>query len=257
MRWLVAVSQERGDVMNSEIGDQASEVFHHTPDRWPVAKEGVSPSVAQEYVAYSTRLDYSRYSEGDVEKRSQSLFNPDTPGEEKKEALVILAHRGAVKSYRTLERFLETAEGELEEWGILALEECRGFLEGSLLDRDVGVVMTGLGGEGERLRYFFLVRSKDDVALTDFQKEAVKRAFSTICGRYDSLLEVIEVKRDHVMAKVLVPMDVAVGKVVEGGIEESNTFGGFLDPDYYVTNVEIPSEVEVLGYLRMRGEAVE
>jgi hypothetical protein len=52
-----------------------------------------------------------------------------------------------------------------------------------------------------------------------------------------------------VVAKVLIPMDVAVGEVIEGGIEESNTFGEFLDPDYYVTNVEIPSEAEILGYL--------
>ena len=239
--------------MNSESEGQVPEIFQHMPERWAVAKEGVSPSVAQEYVAYSRRLDYSRYSEGEVEERSQSLFNPDTPGEEKKETLIILAHQGTVESYRTLERFLETVEGELEEWAILALEECRMFLEGALLDRDVGMVMTGLGGEGERLRYFFLIRSKDDIALTESQKKTVKQAFSYTCGRYDSLLETIEVKRDYVTAEVLIPMDVAVGEVIEGGIEKSNTFGEFLDPDYYVTNVEIPSEAEILRYLRGEG----
>jgi len=56
---------------------------------------------------------------------------------------------------------------------------------------------------------------------------------------------------------VLVPLDVAVGEVIEGGIGESNTFGDFLDVNYYVTNDRIPMEAKILHYLREMGRGGE
>jgi len=44
------------------------------------------------------------------------------------------------------------------------------------------------------------------------------------------------------MIGILIPMDVAVGKVIEEGISECNKMGEFLLPDYYVTNVKKPGD---------------
>ena len=213
----------------------------------------------QEYLEYTEGLGLGKYTEEDVSTTSHGLFSPNTPLEVKKKILAVLAHRGTVEAYRTIEKFLEVAEQALKDWGILALQECRMFLESSLSDRNVGILMTGLGGENNRLRYYLAVRSRSNCALTDARKETVVRSFSFICNKFDfcnkfdSILEETQSHQHYVTMKVLIPMDVAVADIIEGGIDECNAFGDFIDENYYVTNVKIPTEAEMRHYIREIG----
>jgi hypothetical protein len=237
-------------MLNDDYDDQIRDILDNIPERLILAENGVDPSVQQEYLEYTKDLDFDQYSEEDISTRSYSLFSPNTTLDYKKKTLAILAHRGTLEAYRAIERFLETAEKPLEAWGVLALHECRMFLENSLSDRNSGILMTGLGGENDRLRYFFIIRSRNDAALTNIQKGAIKQGFSYVCGKLNSILEDIQTCQYYVKMKVLIPMDVAVAEIIEGGIAKSARFGDFLDENYYVTNVKIPSEEEILRYLR-------
>ncbi|MFC2059585.1 hypothetical protein ACFLTZ_00615 [Chloroflexota bacterium] len=243
--------------MNNESDDQIRDIIDNIPERFTLSVDGVDACVQQEYLEYTGDLDFSQYSEEDIAARSHCLFNPGTPLEDKKEALAVLAHRGTLKAYGTIQRFLETADQALEAWGVIALQECRMFLESSLSDRSAGILMTGLGGENNRLRYFLVIRSRSDAALTGAQKETVERSFSYICSKFASILEEIKVHKYYVTMKVLIPMDVAVAEIIEGGIDECNTFGDFLDEKYYVTNVRIPTEAEIVHYIREMGRGEE
>lgn len=51
------------------------------------------------------------------------------------------------------------------------------------------------------------------------------------------------------MIEILIPMDVAVGKVIEESIRECNKMSEFLCFDYYVTNVKKPTPEEISKYL--------
>ena len=51
------------------------------------------------------------------------------------------------------------------------------------------------------------------------------------------------------MIGMLIPMDIAVGEIIEEGIGECNKIGEFLFLDYYVTNVGKPTYEEVSNYL--------
>ncbi len=70
---------------------------------------------------------------------------------------------------------------------------------------------------------------------------------------YGTGSEDIQICQYYVKMKVLIPMDVAVAEIIEGGIAECARFGDFLDENYYVTNVRIPSEAEILRYIREMG----
>ena len=243
--------------MNNESDDQIRDILHDIPERLTIAADGVDSAVQQEYLEYTRGHNFGQYSEEDISARSHSLFSPGTPLEDKKETLAVLAHQGTLEAYRTIERFLETAEQALEAWGVLALQECRVFLESSLSDRNAGILMTGLGGENNRLRYFLVIRSRSDDALTGAQKETIERGFSYICSKFDSILEEIQVHQYYVSMKVLIPIDVAVAEIIEGGIDECNTFSDFLHENYYVTNVKIPTEAEILHFLQEIGRGEE
>ena len=45
-------------------------------------------------------------------------------------------------------------------------------------------------------------------------------------------------------------MDVAVGNIIEEGIEECNKVGNFIYFHYYVTNVSKPTKEEIIEYLK-------
>jgi hypothetical protein len=243
--------------MNNESDGQIRDMFDNIPERLAVAADGVDSSVLQEYLEYTEGLNFGQYSEEDISARSHSLFSPETALEDKKETLAVLAHRGTLEAYRTIEKFLEIAEQALKDWGILALQECRMSLEISLSDRNVGILMTGLGGENDRLRYCLVVRSRSEAVLTHAQKETVERSFSHICSKFDSILEETQSHQYYLTMKVLIPMDVAAAEIIEGGIAECNRYGDFLDENYYVTNVMIPTEAEIRHYLSKMGRGEE
>lgn len=234
---------------NGEHDDQLREILHSIPERFAIAKTGVDFSTQRAYLALAANHEHDLFSEEEVMTKGEALFNAATPVDEKKETLVLLAHTGTLDAYRVLERFAETTAPELRGWSALALEECRLLLEQGW-GESVGTIMTGLGGEEGRLRYFVVVCSKEgSAALTPAQTVSIERAFLAICNRWDSVLEEVQVQAHYAILKLLVPLDVAVGEVIEGGIGECNQRAEYLDDKYYVTNVRIPTDAEIQQFL--------
>jgi len=236
--------------MNDEIYEQAHTVLNDLPEQPTVVEQGIALSVQREFLEYAEGIDLNQYSQEDIRARGRSLFDPDTTLEDKKKALVLLAHSGTVEFYRVIERYVKTAEGELKNWGTLALEECRMYLEGSLLDKRVGMVMTGLGGKDNKLRYFLVVRARKGVAFTDPQETVIELSFKQVGERLESVLERIEFHQTHVTMIVLIPLNIAVAEFIEGGIRAGNQVDGLLDVDYYVRNDRIPTEEKVLHWVQ-------
>lgn len=241
--------------MSDETDELIRGVLDSIPEQLRVAEDRITPAVQEEYLSYTQSIAFDQYSEQAILTKSENLFSSSTPIEVKKKTLGILAHRGGVQSYRIIEKYLEVAEPGLKDWAVLALQECRMFLESYLLDRDIGMVMTGLGGEGNKLRYFFVIRSKRDIPLTGGQQAMLERVFCDVCHTTGSVLEDIQVCPSYATMQVLVPMDVAVAQVIEGGIDSCNKVEDILDVRYFTTNVGIPSDAEVLDLLREQERA--
>ena len=181
-------------------------------------------------------------------KKSKKLFSENTPIETKKRILILLAHRGTVESFRTLEKYLKISEGNLRDWALLSLKECRTFLESVLLQEESKFISTGLGGKDNELRYYFIVSSNDGLPFSETHRNTLKSGFETISHKYRSEIEEINFEATYAMIGILVPMDVAVGEVIEEGISECNKMSEFLFPDYYVTNVKKPTPEEISKY---------
>ena len=160
-----------------------------------------------------------------------------------------MAHLGTAESCRTLEKYLKISEGNLRDWALLSLKECRTFLESVLLQEEGGFISTGLGGKDNKLRYYFIVSSNDGLPFSETHRNTLKSGFGTISPKYKSEIEEINFGATYVMIGILIPMDVAVGEVIEEGISECNKMSEFLFPDYYVTNVKKPTREEISKYL--------
>ncbi len=218
-------------------------------DNFTLIDEAIDLSTQEEYLSFSETIDFDNLDYEEVLMESDRLFDKHTPIELKKRILILLAHLGSPESCRRLEKYLKVSEKNLRDWALLSLKECRTFLESVLLREESGFISTGLGGKDNKLRYYFIVSSKDGLPLSEPLRNTLKRGFEKISHKYKSEIEEINFEANNGMIGILIPMGVAVGEVIEGGISECNKTSEFLSPDYYVTNVKKPTPEEISMYL--------
>ncbi len=123
------------------------------------------------------------------------------------------------------------------------------FLQNSFLCEEGGLVSTGLGGKGNKLRYYFVLRTKKGLPFSETDRDMMHKVFKMITRRFESDIEELFLEKNYAMARILIPMDVAVGTVIDEGIIECNKKQEFLAPFYYVTNVKKPTNEEIMLYL--------
>jgi len=218
-------------------------------DSFTIINEAIDLSIQEEYLSFSETMDFDNVDYEEVLTESDRLFDKHTPIEVKKRILILLAHLGSPESCRRLEKYLKVSDRNLRGWALLSLNECRTLLESVLLQEEGGFISTGLGGKENKSRYYFILSSKDGLPFSETHRNPLKRGFEKISHKYNSEIEEINFEATYVMIGILIPMDVAVGKVIEEGISECNKMGEFLLPDYYVTNVKKPTPEEISKYL--------
>ncbi len=218
-------------------------------DGFSLMENAIDLSMQKEYLKLSATIDFDHADYRDVLTGSQELFSEDTSIELKKKILILLAHSGTAATYQIIEKYWPHATGELKDWALLSLKECRTFLESDLLEIEGQFVSTGLGGKDSKVRYYFVVGSKGGPAFTETRRDTLKKGFEAISQRYNSEIEEIHFEADYIMIRILIPMDVAVGDVIEKGISECNTPNELLNVHYYVTNVQKPTDEKIRQYL--------
>src|SRR4030042_1819260 len=221
----------------------------NTLDSFILIEEAIDLSIQEEYFRFSETIDFDNVDYKEVLTESDKLFDEHTSIELKKRILILLAHLGTPESCKILEKYLRISERNLRDWALLSLKECRTFLESVLLQEEGGFISTGLGGKDNKLRYYFIVSSKDGLPFSETHRNTLKRGFEKISHKYKSEIEESNFEATYGMVGILIPMDVAVGEVIEGGISECNKTNEFFFPDYYVTNVKKPTPEEISMYL--------
>ena len=226
------------------------DAFGQVPERFIVAEEELDRTVYEEYSRYVQHLAFCPQEEGASEESQTPLFDPATSPELKRETLARLARLGTVDAYRIIERYAANPDASVAPWSKIALYECRMALESDLLEENVGIISTGLGGVEHRLRHIAVV-GLSGMPLHEMQQDSLEDAWRTVCGQHDSMLERIQFYPGYVMVTVLVSMETAVGTVIEESIATANNVDGtVLQHDYFVTNVNVPTDEEIQRILK-------
>lgn len=85
---------------------------------------------AREYIKYHSRLpqSYPHIPEKEIERSKKKLLDKKSSLEEKKMALIILAHVGKVDAYKVLEEYEKDPDQELKIWINMAIQESQAFM---------------------------------------------------------------------------------------------------------------------------------
>ena len=218
-------------------------------------EDPVDVAVQMNYFETSGRLR-ANVKEEDMMARKGELFDPTVSADRKKVLLAQMASVPSPEIYRVLEGFAKTADADLKEWSKLALQENKLLLESHLLDSRQVFISTGLGGKGNKLRYFVVLINKNGNNLKPFEKKVVQDEMSYALQKYDSELEKLNFMQSYTTMRVVVPISSDLARLFREGIDECNQFGDFLSPDFIVTNMKELSEEEINEALSANNQVI-
>lgn len=235
------------DVEFSGNGEEGTDCSTILPEQFIVTKKELDPAVYEQFLVMleqsTPAMDYE-----ELLQQGTQLVDKTMPIAQKKLVLVQLAQWGSTEAYRLVQEYSARPDPSLEEWSRIALYECRMCMESDLLDEPVGLISTGLGGDGERLRYIFVLAFQGESPAEEKQR-GIGEELKKVCLEHRSVVEQAQFRLSCLHVQVLVPMDVAVGAVIEESIARLNQHKEEFLPDYLVTNVSVPTDEEIQGFL--------
>lgn len=229
------------------------------PENYNILEEQIDIDVQMKYFEFTKNTREKDNAEECFEKRDE-LFNDEMGEERKKEILTAIAVYDDVKAYRTIEKFVGEASGELKQWAILAFQESRMLMHSSLLDEQQVFISTGLGGKGQKLRYFVVFLNKDqNEMLNKTQQKLLKDELIFELKKHEGEFESMEIMEGFSSTLVMLPLHVEIKQVFSNVIDECNQYGNFLQEDLIITNVKKMSRSEIIQliYQNKKGDFEE
>ncbi len=220
------------------IFDKIEELFGKKPDNFNIIEQQIDIQIQFDYFEESKKVKSNPPKPEEVLAEKDLLFDKDIDIEEKKRILIRLASIDSIEAYRTIESYIPSAEKEIKDWAVLALQESRSMIESSLLNESQIIISTGLGGKGKKLRYFSVLASVTKNEFTDLQKKLIEKELAFSLKKNDGELEKIEFKQHYAIILSLVPIMVSIKNIIKSVVDECNQIGNFIDEKFIVTNVK-------------------
>lgn len=233
---------------NENIYDKIQELFGGISGNYSILEEQIDIDLQMEYFNFSKKLNKSITAENILDRREQ-LFDDQLNNDQKKKLLVQLASLESVEAYRAIEKFVKEMPENLREWGILAMQESRMLLESKLLDENQVFISTGLGGKGNKLRYFLVLIKKGAGGFTEGQKKVISNEFDEILKKHDAEIEELKFDEGFGTITAIIPLNVSIKDIFKTSIAECNNYGNFLKINFIVTNVKKLTVAEIKQFI--------
>ena len=218
--------------MNKKEKSEIENLLKSIPNDFRAMENKISTKAIDEYYEIANELKGKNKAEI---IQNQNKWRELKFSKEVKELLVYLSEIGDVKSYRKIEKIMKSGKSEILDFSYVALKFARLNLENNLFNEPIGFISTELGGKGNKLRYYFVVKSKDKI---EKEKESkLINELKNICNQDYSEIEEIENHGRYILVKILVSIDIAIGNI----IEKLTNKCVFLDEEYICDNVEKPT----------------
>ncbi|MCP4365058.1 MAG: hypothetical protein GY800_07125 [Planctomycetes bacterium] len=217
------------------------------PDQFIVTEKALDQELYKQFMTELEWID-PQPDYASLIRQGEQLVDKSMPISQKKVVLAELSQWGTTEAYRVVQEYATCPDQGLEEWSRIALYECRVRLEEELLGEPIGLISTGLGGDGQRLRFIFVLAFREEIPEEKEQLE-MRGILDEVCKQYGSGVEQAEFRPSCLYVQVLVPVAVAVGEVIEEGVALLNQGKKAVCQDYLVTNASVPTEEEIQEFL--------
>lgn len=242
--------KEEGDVFK-----KFQESFSRMDGHFHILEQRVPVDIQMEYFKYSERVrkDKPLLTDMDYITFSQRLSDPEVTTDHKKYMLSMLATSRQVKAYRMLEDYAGEPGQDVRDWAYMALMESRISLESELSDEKQIYISTGLGGKGEKLRFYVLLVSKGGRPFQEYQRKVIEREFAYALSKEGCEIERLKIEEQYAELVFLIPVRSDIKLTLDRVIRECNQYGDFLSEVFTITNVKELSDDEIAAIIQKNG----
>lgn len=232
--------------------EEFNQLLELAGDHLNIVQEAVDINIQNEYLAMLTPLlqnptDLESLTKQYVEN-IHDLFDEAIDEKIKKKMLVVLATVDDVSIYRSIET-LSQQEGPLQKWATFALRHSQMQLECNLLDTPSVFISSGLGGRGNKVRYFCVFYYNGCHSLQAFQQKTLQNEAESAIQHAGGEMESVEFKEDYATMFFLLPLKADLSLLFATITDECNQYGNFIHPDVPVTNVKKFTDEEIRKYI--------
>ncbi|MCQ2375967.1 MAG: hypothetical protein MJ069_08745 [Salinivirgaceae bacterium] len=236
--------------MEIDFQNEMNKLMNLFPNGFNAIDEPIDVNLQMEY--FKTSKQVHKELDDDLNVDMLENINSETLSDEDRKVLLIkLASIDDARAFRIIEEYAKDTENPLHAWALMAKNESKMLIEGSLLNERQVFVSTGLGGRNNKLRYFVVLISNNE-EFAEFQQKLVKSEFETAMKENQSELESIEFNGKYAATKLLIPLNVQFDKLIIDAVKTCNEFGNFLTHDFLVTNVKELSFEEIAEIVAQR-----
>lgn len=232
-----------------------SEFLNKDPDKFSIFEEEIDVELQKEFYAYmeelSPKLDEK---ENTSLENVDKLYDKNIPSDEKRLILLLLSNLNEVKAYRAIEEFIKKGDKELKKWATIALQQSRIMMESSLITEKSIFISTGLGGKGDKLRYFCVFFTQKINKLKKSEKDILKKEIEFAFRKRKAILETLEFTMGIVTFKALIPLETNIKDMFNSIITEINNYGNILRANMIITNVKSLTIKEIEDLLKQKSE---
>lgn len=220
----------------------------------------INPEVHLEYIEFSAKMVIGT-NEKDVISISDNIFDEKIEIDEKKRLLVLMAKIDDVHIFRKLQKYSQNPDKELSDWAFIALQESLSLIQSSLLGEEQILISTGLGGKGNKLRFFIITQTENSESISEIQKKIITKEIEFAFKNNDCELEKIEFGSYFYTIVGLFPFNFDIIEITLSQIfDEVKNFNIFLSEKYIITNVktsDIPESELLIREMEQKAKSGE
>jgi len=232
-----------------------ADLLNQPDSTYSIFEDQIDINVQKEFYEYLESLTPSiKQEENNSLDEIDLLYSKDSSEEEKKKILVLLANLNEVKAYRAIERYTKEGDKNLRKWSVVALQQSRMMLESSLLDEKSVFISTGLGGKGNKLRYFCVFFTHNQEELQTDKQNTLRKEIEFAFNKEKAELETLEFTKGIVIFKALIPIKTDLKELFDTIITEINNYGKLLKDNIIITNVKSLTISEINKILNTESE---
>jgi len=229
-------------------------LFNNNPQSFNIVEEQIDIELQMSYFKRSKRLKKKAVKLAEIIEKVPLLYLPEVRVEEKRDILIHLAAFEEVEAFRAVEAYWKVADGDVKPWASMAYRESKMLLESSLLDEKQILISTGLGGKGQKLRYFMVFINSQNNDFSETQQKVVKNELDYIFQKQEAEIESIIFDNQLIKVFSLIPIHIAVKDIVTAAVSECNQYGNFLSDNFLITNVKELENEEIFQIIQARAE---
>lgn len=212
----------------------------------------IPESIHQEYINYHGKINIDKYGYDEVIEQSKKvLFKAETPIEIKKKLLFFLGHFATNECFEILKEYINKPHLLLKHWVILAIKELQFNVENEIYEEGKDLIMSPMGGKGNKARYFIVIGSKHNRFINQAAKEIIKNDLSTVVSKTNSEIEEITFGKNYVFFTVLFSFDVDPAQVIDDLLNIVSKKKDLLKFHYCIVNTYKITKKEIRNYLQM------